>query len=63
MAVLLLAFPPLTVAWLDAGFWTRCLWLTVAVGGGATAYVSALLAVGIRPRDLRMQNFRAGDTL
>ncbi|MBL8201707.1 MAG: murein biosynthesis integral membrane protein MurJ [Chromatiales bacterium] len=63
MAVLLLTFSPPTAAWLDAGFWTRCLWLAAAVCGGGATYVIALLAVGIRPRDLRMQNFRAGDPL
>jgi putative peptidoglycan lipid II flippase len=63
MGLLLLAFAPPTAAWLEAGFWTRCLWLTAAVSGGAAAYVVALLAVGLRPRDLRMQNFRAGDPL
>lgn len=63
MAVLLLAFAPPTGAWLEAGFWTRCLWLSAAVCGGAAAYVAALLAVGIRPGDLRMQNARAGDPL
>jgi len=63
MAVLLVSFAPPTAAWLDAGFWTRCLWLTVAVCGGAATYVAVLLAVGIRPRDLRMQNFQAGEPL
>jgi len=63
MAVLLLYFAPPTVIWLEAGFWTRCLWLAGAVSGGAAAYVAVLLAVGIRPRDLRMQNFQAGNPL
>lgn len=63
MAVLLLYFAPPIEAWLEAGFWTRCLWLTGAVCGGAAAYVAGLLAVGIRPRDLRMQNFPAGNPL
>jgi putative peptidoglycan lipid II flippase len=63
MAVLLLSFSPPTAAWLEAGFWTRCLWLAGAVCGGAAAYVAGLLAVGIRPRDLRMQNFAAGNPL
>lgn len=63
MAALIVYLAPPTGAWLEAGFWTRCLWLAVAVGGGAAAYVGALLVVGIRPRDLRMQNFPAGDPL
>ena len=59
MAVLLLAFAPPTAAWLEAGFWTRCLWLT---GGGRRRRCSPTWrrcwpsACG--PRDLRMQNFR-----
>jgi len=60
MAVLLAAFAPPTGTWLEAGFWTRCLWLAVAVGGGAAAYAGALLAVGIRPHDLKLQNVQAG---
>lgn len=53
MGVLLAGFTPPTSRWLEAGFWTRCLWLTAAVGGGALAYGATLLAVGIRPGDLR----------
>ncbi len=53
MAVLVGAFSPPTAAWLEAGLWTRCLWLGAAVCGGGLAYAAALLAVGIRPRDLR----------
>jgi putative peptidoglycan lipid II flippase len=55
MAMLLLNFTPPTVAWLEAGVWTRCAWLAAAVIGGAVAYVAALLAVGVRPSALRMQ--------
>lgn len=61
MAVLILAFAPPTPAWLEAGFWTRCLWLTLGVGGAALAYFAALFAVGFRISDLRMQ--RPGPTL
>jgi putative peptidoglycan lipid II flippase len=57
MGALLLFVSPSTAAWLAAGFWTRCLWLSGAVLGGVAAYAAALLAVGIRPRDMRMQNF------
>ena len=56
MAVLLLNFTPPTVAWIEAGFWTRCAWLAAAVGGGVLVYGAALLAVGIRPHDLRVQS-------
>jgi len=53
MAVLVGTFSPPTADWLEAGLWTRCLWLAAAVCGGGLAYAVALLAVGIRPRDLR----------
>ena len=56
MAVLLLSLVPPMIAWLDAGRWTRSLWLAAAVGGSALAYFLALLAVGLRPADLRMRN-------
>jgi peptidoglycan biosynthesis protein MviN/MurJ (putative lipid II flippase) len=56
MAVLLQFLAPPLSAWLGASTWTRALWLSLAVAGGAAAYVAALLAVGIRPRDLRMRD-------
>lgn len=56
MATLLLVFAPPTSAWLDAGLWSRCLWLAAAVGGGVLAYGSVLLVLGFRPADLRMQS-------
>ncbi len=56
MAILLLALSPPTESWLVAPFWTRCLWLSLAVGGAAAAYFAALFAVGIRPNDLHMRN-------
>lgn len=43
----------------QAGDWTamsllaRCLWLALAVGGGATVYFIAALAVGLRPAGFR----------
>jgi len=55
MAVLIAAVTPPTPAWLEATFWTRCLWLTVGIGGAVLAYFAALFAVGVRFHDLRMQ--------
>lgn len=55
IVVLLQAVPP-TSAWIEAGFWTRCLWLAAAVAGGACAYFGALFAVGFRMGDMRMQS-------
>lgn len=56
MAALLVAWSPPTSAWLAAGIWVRCLWLAAAVGGGALAYGGALLLLGLRPADLRLQS-------
>jgi putative peptidoglycan lipid II flippase len=36
-----------------ASMWQRTVWLLAAVGAGAVAYGSALLATGLRPRHLR----------
>jgi putative peptidoglycan lipid II flippase len=55
VVVLVQAVPP-TSAWLEADFWTRCLWLTAGVAGGGCAYFAALYAVGFRLADMRMQS-------
>jgi putative peptidoglycan lipid II flippase len=55
MAMLLDQFVPSTTAWLEADFWTTCLWLAAAVLGGAVAYLGVLLATGMRPAELRMR--------
>jgi putative peptidoglycan lipid II flippase len=55
MAMLLDQFVPSTAAWLEADFWTTCLWLAAAVLGGAVAYLGVLLATGMRPAELRMR--------
>lgn len=39
--------------WTAIDIWHRTLWLLVAVAAGAGAYGVALLAMGLRPRDLR----------
>lgn len=39
--------------WTAIGIWDRTLWLLVAVAAGAAAYGATLLAMGLRPRDLR----------
>jgi putative peptidoglycan lipid II flippase len=54
MAMLLYEFVPPASAWLEAGFWTTCKWLTTAVFGGAVVYLGVLLATGMRPAELRM---------
>lgn len=54
MGILLVEFSPPTVAWLEAGFWQRCTWLALAVGGAAAAYFATLFATGLRPGDLRL---------
>lgn len=55
VVVLVEAVPP-TSAWLEADFWTRCLWLMAAVVGGGCAYFAALFAVGFRVTHMRMQS-------
>lgn len=55
MSVLLVVLTPPTSAWLAASLWSRCLWLAAAVGGGALAYCMALLVLGLKPADLRVQ--------
>ena len=39
--------------WTAMDIWHRTLWLLAAVAAGAAAYGAALLAMGLRPRDLR----------
>ncbi len=39
--------------WTAIDIWHRTLWLLVAVAAGAAAYGATLLAMGLRPRDLR----------
>lgn len=39
--------------WTAIGIWHRTLWLFTAVASGAAAYGVALVAMGLRPRDLR----------
>lgn len=59
MTLLLLEFTPATRAWLEQGFWTRCAWLTAALAGAVVVYFGTLLAVGLRPADLRMKTSAA----
>jgi len=56
LVVLLVQVVPPTSAWLEAAFWTRCMWLAAAVSGGGCAYFAALFAVGFRIGDMRMQS-------
>lgn len=56
LAVVLVQTVPPTSAWIEAEFWTRCLWLAAAVTGGGCAYFAALFATGFRIGDMRMQS-------
>jgi putative peptidoglycan lipid II flippase len=58
MAVLLTRFTTPLARWLEAGTWTRCLWLGAAIGGGVIAYFATLYAVGLRPTEFRMKTAR-----
>ncbi len=55
MAMLLNYAVPATVAWLEADFWTTCLWLVAAICGGALAYIGVLFAGGMRPDMLKLR--------
>jgi putative peptidoglycan lipid II flippase len=57
MAALIIYFLPPLDLWLQSSVLTRCLWLTAAVLGGATAYVAVLFAVGVRAADFRIKSF------
>ena len=57
MGALIIYFLPPLDLWLQSPVLTRCLWLTAAVVGGATVYVAALFAVGVRPADFRIKSF------
>lgn len=54
MAVMLDRFVAPLSSWIEAGTWTRCLWLALAVAGGCAVYAATLLAAGLRPAALRM---------
>ena len=47
--------PPLPV-WLEADTLTRCLWLTGIIVMGSAVYAGALLAMGLRPAELRIKS-------
>ncbi len=55
MAALLAWLVPDTAAWLQAGLGQRCVWLALAVFGGAAVYALALLATGLRPAQLLLR--------
>jgi putative peptidoglycan lipid II flippase len=54
MTMMLDRFVAPLAGWIEAGTWVRCLWLALAVTGGAGIYVAILLTVGLRPAALRM---------
>jgi len=55
MSVVLVVLSPPTSAWLAASLVSRYLWLAAAVVGGVVIYSGALLALGLRPADIRLQ--------
>jgi putative peptidoglycan lipid II flippase len=55
MAMLLYYFVPVQARWFEADFWQTCLWLAGAVAGGGVAYISVLLATGMRPAELKLK--------
>jgi len=55
MSVVLVLLAPPTSAWLAASLVYRYLWLAAAVTGGVVIYAGALLALGLRPADIRLQ--------
>ena len=42
--------------WLDVDIFTRIIWLTVCVAGGAIVYFLVLLSLGMRPSDFAMRH-------
>jgi len=54
MAIMLDTFVAPLARWIDAVTWIRCLWLALAITGGAGIYAATLFAVGLRPAALRM---------
>jgi putative peptidoglycan lipid II flippase len=54
MALLLGYFVPADELWLQAEFWQSVTWLTLAIVGGGFAYISVLLATGMRPGELML---------
>ena len=56
MGMLLVEFSPPLDAWYQVGTLTRCLWLALAVAGGAAAYLGVLFATGVRISHLRIKS-------
>ena len=56
MAMLLVIVTPPLPRWLEAAVWLRCLWLAGVIAVAVAAYFATLLAVGLRPRELRMKS-------
>ena len=53
MTLVVLAFRFVWVDWTSWAWWERGWRLAVMVGTGAAAYAGMLLALGLRPRELR----------
>ena len=52
--MLLSYFVPADALWLEAGFFINCMWLAASVLGGMVVYIGVLLAIGMRPAELRL---------
>ncbi|RUO32902.1 murein biosynthesis integral membrane protein MurJ [Aliidiomarina sanyensis] len=53
MIGLLVELSPDRLAWVDADFWQRVIWLTGLIAAGAATFVISWLVFGGRPRELR----------
>lgn len=56
MAMLLVVITPPLPHWFEAAVWLRCLWLAGVIAVAVAAYFATLLAVGLRPGELRMKS-------
>ncbi len=56
MAMLLVTITPPLPRWLEAAVWVRGLWLAGVIVVAVLAYFAKLLAVGLRPGELRMKS-------
>ena len=54
MGMMLYNFVTPVAGWIEAGLWTRCVWMFASVTGGMIVYGAVLFAVGLRPAALRM---------
>lgn len=53
MAMVLWIITPDMKLWYDFSVWQKLFWLFTCIGAGAVTYVTCLLILGVRPRDLK----------